>query len=87
MTQPDIWYVAYGPDQAVKSDDRASGMVRSTKTFKSEAEAKLFALEIMDKGWSANAGTLNPYQPKQMIGSSQIGKWASTKPALHRTSH
>ncbi|MBB5047647.1 hypothetical protein HNR60_002404 [Rhodopseudomonas rhenobacensis] len=62
-------------------------MVRSTKTFKSEAEAKLFALEIMDKGWSANAGTLNPYQPKQMIGSSQIGKWASTKPALHRTSH
>ncbi|KIZ45573.1 MULTISPECIES: hypothetical protein [Rhodopseudomonas] len=77
MTQPDIWYVAYGPDTTVKSDDRASGVVRSTKTFKSEAEAKAFAMEIVAKGWSANAGTLNPYQPKRMVPSSQIEKWAS----------
>jgi hypothetical protein len=74
--QPDIWYVSYGPDKAVKSDDRASGMVRSTKTFKTEDEAKRFAIEILAKGWSANAGTLNPHQPKRLIGASQIDQWA-----------
>jgi hypothetical protein len=74
--QPDTWYVAYGPDKAVKSDDRVSGAVRSTKTFKSETEARLFAIEILAKGWSANAGTLNPHQPKRMIGASQIEQWA-----------
>jgi hypothetical protein len=76
MSNPDIWYVTYGPDKAVKSDDRAAGMVRSTKTFKSELEAKQFAMQIIEKGWSANAGTLNPHQPKRMVGSSQIEQWA-----------
>jgi hypothetical protein len=76
MTQPDIWYVAFGPDKTVKSDDRASGTVRSTKTFKSETDAKLFALQILAKGWSANAGTLNPHQPKRIVPSSQIEHWA-----------
>jgi hypothetical protein len=76
MTQPNIWYVAYGPDKTVKSDDRAAGMVRSTRTFKTEMDAKLFALQILAKGWSANAGTLNPHQPKRMVPSSEIEKWA-----------
>ena len=77
MTQPDTWYVAFGPDKTVKSDGRASGAVRSTRTFKSEIEAKLFALQIVAKGWSANAGTLNPHQPKITIPSSQIEEWAN----------
>jgi hypothetical protein len=76
MTQPDIWYVAFGPDKTVKSDDRASGVVRSTRTFKTETDAKLFALQILAKGWSANAGTLNPHQPKRTIAASQIESWA-----------
>src|SRR3981081_4067582 len=76
MTQPDIWYVAFGPDKAVKTDDSATGLVRSTKTFKSEVDAKLFAMQILAKGWSATAGTLNPHQPKQIVGSSQIERWA-----------
>lgn len=76
MTQPDIWYVAYGPDKAVKTDDSATGLVRSTKTFKSEVDAKLFASQILAKGWSVNAGTLNPHQPKQVIASSQVRAWA-----------
>jgi hypothetical protein len=76
MSDPDIWYVAYGPDKAVKSDDRASGTLRATKTFKSEREAQSFAMEILARGWSANAGTLNPHQPKKLIGSSQIEQWA-----------
>ncbi len=80
MTQPDIWYVAFGPDRTVKSDDRAAGTVRSTRTFKTETDARLFAIQILAKGWSANAGTLNPHQPKRTIAASQIENWAD--PAL-----
>ena len=76
MTKTDIWYVAYGPDKSVKSDSRSTGRVRSTKTFQTEAEAKLFALDILAKGWTATAGTLNPYQPKQTIAASNIEAWA-----------
>jgi len=77
MTQPDIWYVAFGPDKTVKTDDSAStGAVRSTRTFKSEVDAKLFAMQILGKGWSVSAGTLNPYQPKQTVAPSQIERWA-----------
>jgi hypothetical protein len=76
MTQPDIWYVAYGPDKTVKTDGSAAGAVRSTRTFKSEVDAKLFAMQILTKGWSASAGTLNPHQPKQVVGASQIERWA-----------
>ena len=76
MTQPDIWYVAYGPDKAIKTNDSATGMVRSTRTFKSEVDAKLFAMQVLAKGWSASAGTLNPHQPKKIVGPGQIEHWA-----------
>src|SRR6202795_4060008 len=76
MTQPDIWYVAFGPDKALKTDDSAGGAVRATRTFRSEVDAKLFAMQVLAKGWSASAGTLNPHQPKQVVGSSQIECWA-----------
>ena len=76
MTQPDIWYVAYGPDKTLKTDVSAAGAVRSTRTFKSEVDARLFAMQILAKGWTASAGTLNPHQPKQVVGSSHIERWA-----------
>jgi hypothetical protein len=73
MTQPDIWYVSFGPDRA---DESATSMARSTRRFKSETDAKLFAMQILSKGWIASAGTLNPHQPKQIVGPSQIERWA-----------
>jgi hypothetical protein len=76
MTQPDTWYVAYGPDKTLKTDVSAEGPVRSTRTFKSEVDAKLFAMQILAKGWSVSAGTLNPHQPKQVVGASQVERWA-----------
>jgi hypothetical protein len=76
MTQPDTWYVAFGPDKTVKTDDAATGAVRSTRTFKSEVDAKLFAMQILAKGWTASAGTLNPHQPKQIVAPSKIESWA-----------
>src|SRR5471030_2439763 len=65
MTQPDTWYVAFGPDKAVKTDDCATGAVRSTRTFKSEVDAKLFAMQVVAKGWTASAGTLNRISPSR----------------------
>jgi hypothetical protein len=77
MTQPDTWYVAFGPDKAVKTDDgAATGAVRSTRTFKSVVDAKLFAMQILAKRWTATAGTLNPHQPKTVVGASQVERWA-----------
>ena len=83
MTQPDTWYVSFGPNHVVKTDDTATGTVRSTRTFKTELDAKLFALQILAKGWTASAGTLNPHQPKQIIGASRIEEWAA--PGARRT--
>jgi hypothetical protein len=71
MTKPDIWYVAFGPDNM-----EDGGTQRSTRTFKSEIDAKLFAVQILAKGWRASAGTLNPYQPRQIVPPSQIERWA-----------
>jgi hypothetical protein len=73
MKQSDIWYVAFGPH---KSDESADSQARSTRTFKSEVDAKLFSMQILSKGWTASAGTLNPHQPKQVVGPSQIESWA-----------
>ncbi|MCP4616548.1 MAG: hypothetical protein GY844_08915 [Bradyrhizobium sp.] len=73
MTKPDIWYVAFSPD---RNSDLNDGTARSTRTFKSEIDAKLFAMQILAKGWTASAGTLNPYQPKQVIAPSQMERWA-----------
>ncbi len=76
MAQPDIWYVAFEPQKTLKPANGGFGAVRSTRTFKSEIDAKLFALQILAKGWSASAGTLNPHQPKQIVAPSQIERWA-----------
>ena len=73
MKNGDIWYVTFGPD---KADETAESMARSTRTFKSEIDAKLFAMQILSKGWTASAGTLNPHQPKQVVGPAQIESWA-----------
>jgi hypothetical protein len=71
MTKPDIWYVAFGPEKTEDGDTQ-----RSTRTFKSEIDAKLFVAQILAKGWRASAGTLNPHQPKQIVPPSQIERWA-----------
>lgn len=73
MTKPDIWYVAFVSEQGAEMSDRSP---HATRTFKSEIDAKLFAMQILAKGWTASAGTLNPYQPKRVIPASQIERWA-----------
>jgi hypothetical protein len=76
MTQPDIWYVAFGPDKSLRANGDAVGAIRSTRTFRSEVDAKLFASQILAKGWTATAGTLNPHQPKRVVGAADVERWA-----------
>jgi hypothetical protein len=68
--------VAFGPDKASRANGSAEDKPRSTRTFKSEVDAKLFAMQILAKGWSASAGTLNPHQPKRVVAPSEVERWA-----------
>ncbi len=71
MTKPHICYVTFSQEA---TED--GGAKRSTRTFKSEVDAKLFTMQILAKGWTDSAGTLNPYQPKQIVPPSQGERWA-----------
>ena len=55
-SEADIWYVSYRSNITPKRDSDERRCVRATRKFKSESEAKLFAEEIIAKGWSATAG-------------------------------
>jgi hypothetical protein len=78
LTETDIWYVSYRSNITPKREDEHR-CVRATRRFKAEADAKQFAQEIIEKGWSAIAGTLNPHKPKKTISSRQILDWIARK--------
>jgi hypothetical protein len=71
----DIWYVSYRSNITPRREDGECRIIRATRKFKAEADAKRFAQEIIEKGWSAIAGTLNPYKPKKTVASTQILDW------------
>jgi hypothetical protein len=73
MKHGDIWYVTFGPD---KTDETAESMARSTRTFKSEVDAKLFAMQILSKGWTPARARSIPISRKQVVGPAQIERWA-----------
>ncbi len=75
LTDPDIWYVSYRSNIMPKREDGERKCARATCTFKDEAEARQFAKQVIEKGWSAIAGTLNPYTPKRTVASTQILDW------------
>jgi hypothetical protein len=77
LTEPDIWYVSYRSNILRRRYDGEGRFSRATRTFKSEAEAKRFAREVIEKGFSAIAGTLNPYTPKKTVASTRILDWIS----------
>ena len=73
-SEQDIWYVSYRSNILPKRDEEHR-CVRGTRKFKTEAEAKRFARDIIAKGWSAIAGTLNPHKPKKTVASTRILNW------------
>jgi hypothetical protein len=79
LTDHETWYVSYRTNITPKRDDGERRFVRATRKFKTEAEAKQFAEEIIKDGWSAIAGTLNPHTPKKTVASTQILDWIAGK--------
>ncbi len=78
VTEPDIWYVSYRSNITPKREN-SEPIVRATRKFKDEAEARLFARDVIEKGWSAIAGTLNPHTPKKTVASTRILDWIAGK--------
>jgi hypothetical protein len=78
LVDNDIWYVSYRSNITPKRDG-ARRSVRATRKFKDEAHARQFAQEVINDGWSAIAGTLNPYTPKKTISSTRILDWIAGK--------
>ncbi|WP_423961315.1 hypothetical protein [Bradyrhizobium sp.] len=79
VTEPDIWYVSYRSNISPRRDDSEPRFARATRKFRTEAEARKFARDIIDKGWSAIAGTLNPHTPKKTVSSTRILDWIAGK--------
>ena len=48
---------------------------RSTRTFESEAEAKIFARTKLAEGVTVYAGTISPHSPRRSIPWSGITYW------------
>ena len=68
------WYISFEP--ANRGTNRIYR--RETKTFLTEAEAKAFARMILERSYRISAGTINPVQPKRVIGSKrELSEWLS----------
>ena len=48
---------------------------RETRTFATEAEAKIFARSRLHEGLVVYAGTINPHTPKRLVPSAQMDSW------------
>ena len=79
LTETDIWYVSYRSNITPVRECRERRCARATRRFKTETDARQFAQEIIKDGWSAIAGTLNPYTPKKMVSSTKILDWIAGK--------
>jgi hypothetical protein len=69
-TKNKTWFVSY-------QSRGGSHHERMTQTFQTERDAKRFAMQMLVAGNYPIAGTLNPYQPKQLISSFRVPSWAT----------
>jgi hypothetical protein len=80
-----IWYVTF--------EIRKRGTLpkqrcpRETRTFATEAEAKIFARARLEEGLTAYAGTINPYFPRRLIPSSDMLAWLCAEEADGKPPH
>jgi hypothetical protein len=71
----DMWYVSYRSNILPRREGEESRPVRATRKFATEIEARKFAEEVVAKGWSAIAATINPRKPRKMVPSTRILDW------------
>lgn len=82
---PPIWYVTFEVRQGGILPRQRSP--RETRTFATEAEAKIFARSKLDGGLIVYAGTINPHTPKRVVPSSQIDSWLTDAPVNDESIH
>jgi hypothetical protein len=78
LSEQHIWYVSYRSNITPRENGERR-CARATRKFKAEAEARQFARQMIESGWSAIAGTLNPHTPKRTVASTQILDWIAGK--------
>jgi hypothetical protein len=66
----ETWFVSYKTGSGTHHE-------RMTRTFRSENDAKRFALMMLAEQKYPVAGTLNPCQPKRIISSFRVASWAT----------
>jgi hypothetical protein len=71
---PHTWYVTFELQKRGLLSSRRR-RPRSTKSFKTETEAKNFARVKINEGLVVFAGTINPQFPKQLVPSNKISDW------------
>jgi hypothetical protein len=71
-----------GPTWYVTFEIRKRGLLskkerspRETRTFATEAEAKIFARVKLEEGLVVFAGTINPQSPKRLILFHDVANW------------
>ena len=76
--QAPAWYVTF--------EIRKRGLLskkerspRETRTFATEAEAKMFARAKLEEGLVIFAGTINPHTPKRLVLSHDIANWLAAR--------
>jgi hypothetical protein len=66
------WYVTFEHKRGILPKQRSP---RQTKTFATEAEAKIFARTKLEEGLAVFAGTINPHSPRRLIPATEIHVW------------
>jgi hypothetical protein len=76
-TMTDHWFVSVRLRRGLKSFTSS----KETKTFRTEAEAKQYAKEMLSDSHKIIAGTLlNGYQPvRRIIPASELNRWVEKK--------
>ena len=76
------WYVSFERKRGILPKQRSP---RETKTFATEAEAKIFARAKLEEGLAVFAGTINPHSPKRLILASDLHVWLGDGPEQAET--
>jgi len=71
---PSTWYVTFEIHKRglLSKKERSP---RQTRTFATEAEAKIFANARLEEGLVVFAGTINPHSPKRLVTSGDVPNW------------
>jgi hypothetical protein len=73
LNPKNTWYVSFNTPPP--GTPRYREVLRITKTFQTEAEAKKFARLKLAEGRIVIAGTINPHVPKRTIATAEIYRW------------